>query len=215
MKKKDASGSGDFEDSFSSVPDASSLRLMLTLATQHNIFTDHVEINQAFVQGDLLSGDGHNDKVYISAPPGYPEDLEVCYLLRKPLYGMPSATRVWHKTMSAFLKTQGYTKVGYEESMWMATSNVHQILLVAHIDDFIISCAHRPTLDAFRDALLSRFDGTTDGAILTYLGCEIERGVGRHYYSLPETLCRGHSPHLWLLGISVSCDNASSAHSPL
>jgi hypothetical protein len=47
------------------------------------------------------------------------------------------------------------------------------------------------------------------------LGCEIERGVGRHYYALPETLCRGHSPHLWLLGISVSCDNASSAHSPL
>jgi hypothetical protein len=79
--------------------------------------------------------------------------------------------------MSAFLHTQGCTKVGYEESMWMATSNGHQILLAAHIDDFIISCAHRPTLDAFRNALLARFDGTTDGAIQTYLGCEIERDM--------------------------------------
>ena len=177
MKKKDASGSGDFEDSFSSVPHASGLRLMLALATQHNMFTDHVDISQAFVQGDLLPGDGHNGKVYISAPPGYPEDPEICYLLQKPLYGMPSAARAWHKTMSAFLHTQGCTKVGYEESMWMAKSNGHQILLAAHIDDFIISCAHRPTLDAFRNALLARFDGTTDGAIQTYLGCEIERDM--------------------------------------
>jgi hypothetical protein len=79
--------------------------------------------------------------------------------------------------MSGFLHTQGCTKVGYEESMWQATSNGHQILLASHIDDFIISCAHRPTLDAFRDALLARFDDTTDGAIQTYLGCEIERDM--------------------------------------
>ena len=93
MKKKDASGSGDFEDSFNSVPHASGLRLMLALATQHNMFTDHVDISQAFVQGDLLPGDDHNGKVYISAPPDYPEDPEICYLLQKPLYGMPSAAR--------------------------------------------------------------------------------------------------------------------------
>jgi hypothetical protein len=38
------------------------------------MFTDHVDISQVFLQGDLLTGDGHNDKVYISDPPGYPED---------------------------------------------------------------------------------------------------------------------------------------------
>ncbi len=139
MKKKDASGSGDFEDRFSSVPHASGLSLMLTLDTHHNMFTDHVDIRQAFVQDDLLPGDGHNVKVYISDPPGYPEDPEICYLLQKPLYVMPSAARAWYKTISVFLHTQGCTKVGYEESMWMTTSNDHQILLVEHIDDFIIS----------------------------------------------------------------------------
>ena len=50
-------------------------------------------------------------------------------------------------------------------------------MLAAHIDDFIISCAHRPKLDSFRNALLARFDGTSDGAIQTYLGCEIERDL--------------------------------------
>ncbi len=59
----------------------------------------------------------------------------------------------------------------------MATSNGHQILLAAHINDFIISCAHRPTLDAFRNAYSLVFDGTTDGVIQTYLGREIERDM--------------------------------------
>ena len=37
-----------------------------------------------------------------------------------------------------------------------------------------MSCTHRPTLDKFQNALLSRFDGTSEDAIRTYLGCEIE-----------------------------------------
>ena len=35
-----------------------------------------------------------NGKVYMSAPPGYPEDPDICYLLHKPLYDMPSAAWV-------------------------------------------------------------------------------------------------------------------------
>ena len=133
MMKTDVTGSGGFEDSFSSVPHASDLRIMLALATQHNMFMDHIDISQACCQRDLMPGDAHNGKVYISAPPGYPEDPDICYLLRKPLYGMPSAARAWRTTMSGFLlsgflKSQGCSKVGYEESMWMAVSDGHKIL---------------------------------------------------------------------------------------
>ena len=173
MQKRYTSTSGDFEDSFSSVPHASGLRLM---------FTDHIDISQAFVQGDLLPGDGHNGKVYISAPPGYPEDPDICYLLRKPLYGMQSAGRTWHATMSVFLKSKGCTKVamkkacGYLQRPSKACCYLQRSSNSApvHIDDIIISCAHRPTLDRFRNALLARFDDTRDGVIQTYLGCEIE-----------------------------------------
>jgi len=39
------------------------------------MFTDHVDVSQAFVQGELLPGDGYNGKVHISSPAGYDEDL--------------------------------------------------------------------------------------------------------------------------------------------
>jgi hypothetical protein len=133
------------------------------------MFCDHVDISQAFVQGDLLPGVGFNGKVYISPPPGFTEDDGYIYQLRRPLCGMPSAARAWHATMSAYLKTQGCALVGFERSMWCVTTNGNTILVAAHIDDFIIACADRATLDAFRQGLLARFDGTYEGDVHTYL----------------------------------------------
>jgi hypothetical protein len=65
--------------------------------------------------------------------------------------------------MSEFLKNEGCSKVGYEESMWQVTQNGYNIVLASHIDDFVIVCAHRPTLDSFRSRLLEVFDGTYEG----------------------------------------------------
>jgi len=45
------------------------------------MFTEHVKISQAFVQGKILPGDGHDGKVYISLPPGYDEDPLYVYRL--------------------------------------------------------------------------------------------------------------------------------------
>ena len=85
MRRKDDTGVGDFEDAFSPVPHASGFRTILSLATQHHMLCDHVDISQAFVQGDLLPGDGHNGKVYISPPPGFTKDDGYVYQLRRPL----------------------------------------------------------------------------------------------------------------------------------
>ena len=74
MRRKGEDSVGDYDDAFSPVPAASRFRTILSLATQQNMYTDHVDISQAFGQGELLPGDGHNGKVYISSPPGYDED---------------------------------------------------------------------------------------------------------------------------------------------
>jgi len=107
MRRKSEDSVSDYDDAFIPVPAISRFRTILSLTTHENMFTDHVDISQAFVQGELLPGDGHNGKVYISSPPGYEEDPLYVYRLLKPLYSMPSATRAWHTTMSAFLAKEG------------------------------------------------------------------------------------------------------------
>ena len=95
------------------------MQVVSALATQNNMHCDHVDISQAFVQGDLLPGDGYNGKVYISAPPGYDEDPNYVYQLRRPLYGMPRAARAWHHTMMfrLFIANAKGTFFGMSESL--------------------------------------------------------------------------------------------------
>jgi len=93
MRRKGEDSVSDYTDVFSPVPAVSGFCTILSLAAQQNMFTDQVDISQAFVQGEILPGDGHNGKVYISSPPGYDKDPLYVYLLLEPLYSMPSAAR--------------------------------------------------------------------------------------------------------------------------
>ena len=101
---------------------------------------------------------------------------------------MLSTARAWHTTMSAFLKREGCETVGFEKGMWRVVIDSHRILLGAHIDDFVIACANRPVLDAFRKRLLEAFEGTFEGPLEHYLGCEI----ARDHIAGTTTFCQKH-----------------------
>ena len=78
--------------------------------------------------------------------------------------------------MSAFLQKEACETVGFKKSMWRVVIDGHRILLGAHIDDFVMAslpCANQPVLDAFRKRLLEAFEGTCEGPLEHYLGCEI------------------------------------------
>ena len=165
----------DYADAFSPVPHASGFRTLVALAAANDMEMDQVDISQAFIQGDLLPGDGRRGRVFIAPPPGYPEEENIVWLLKKPLYGMPQSARCWHLTMSKWLKDEGFHTVGYEKSMWCIEKDGQKIIMGSHIDDFIICSTSRDMLDDFRKRLLARFDGTYEGALDHYLGCEIKR----------------------------------------
>ena len=108
--------------------------------------------------------DGYLGNLYISSSPGFSEDPAYWYHLTKSLYDILSVDRALFQTMSTFLKLEDCTKVGYEESMWKTTVHGHDILLTAHIDDFIIASRDQPTLDTFLARILNHFNGPYEGA---------------------------------------------------
>ena len=59
--------------------------------------------------------------------------------------------------------------------------------LWAHIDDFVIACANRQVLDGFRARLLDAFEGTYEGALQHYLGCEVTRDMEKGTTYLSQT----------------------------
>ena len=67
-------------------------------------------------------------------------------------------------------------RTDYTASLYL-DPNGRRILLAARIDDFVLVCADRPTLNIFRIRLLEAFSGTYEGPPSVYLGCKAERDV--------------------------------------
>ena len=90
--------------------------------------------------------------------------------------------------MSAFIhfERKGCETVGFEKSMWKVTIDGYRILLGAHIDDFVLG-TNRQVLDAFRERLLDTCDGTYEGPLEHYLGCEIAHDLVAGTTQLSQT----------------------------
>ena len=169
----------DYEDSFSPTPGMAVGRFMLALAVANDFELHACDIEQAFLQADKLP-EGVNGRYFIQPPPGSPdaENKNIVYEVQRPLYGNPSSPRALHKTLDAYFRSEGFDHVGFEESVWMRPKGGkynEDIYVSAHVDDLLICCKSVGLMTKFKQDLLTRFEGTDDGEVKEYLGCEVIR----------------------------------------
>ncbi len=166
-------------DSFSPTPGLAVGRFMLSLAVANDYELHACDIEQAFVQADKLP-EGVNGRFFIQPPPGSPDanNRDVVYEVCRPLYGNPSSPRALHKTLDAYFMSEGFEHVGFEESVWVQPKGGKygkDIYVSTHVDDCLICCKSTTTMSKFKQELLTRFQGTDEGEVKEYLGCEVIR----------------------------------------
>lgn len=74
------------------------------------------------------------------------------------------------------MKSQGFQQSGFEENVWIRKANdllSHNIFMSVHIDNTLILCADIDTMTKSKQILLLHFDGTDEGEVVSYLGCQI------------------------------------------
>lgn len=164
-------------------PGADLLRILLAHTAQTGRRLCKLDATQAFTQSDELTG----PPIYMRPPPGAESDRDIVWRLRRPLYGLAVAPRYWNRTLVAFLRSQGWVPVvPGEDCLYRLDVEGSTLFLVYHVDDIMLSYLPEDLhlVGRFKQAYLSRFAGTDDGDVTSFVGLEVDAQVGRVSISL-------------------------------
>jgi hypothetical protein len=103
----------DFNDTFAPTLKVMPRRLIFAISARLNLELRHLDIETAFLHGDL------DEEIHMEQPP-YFIDLKHPYnecKLKKSLYGLKQSPRMWHLKLHTYLESIGFTHLQVESNL--------------------------------------------------------------------------------------------------
>ncbi|GKA52735.1 putative RNA-directed DNA polymerase [Tanacetum coccineum] len=124
----------DYEETFSPVVKIVFVRCILSIAVYHNWPLYQLDINNAFLYGDLV------EDVYMSLPDGYFDnsDRRFCKLV-KSLYDLKQALRKWNEKLTSVLLENDFKQSKNDFSLFIKDKNEVFIVLLVYVDAIVIT----------------------------------------------------------------------------
>lgn len=154
-------------------PTASSaaFKVLIQITAQEDLELKHYDVNQAFLQADI---DG---VVFVEQAEGFKvtgkEDWVI--LLNKSLYGLRQAPYLWHKTISEYLASEGFTSSPADACLFVKETGNVKFILLLHVDDFAVAASDGKELNHFYSKLNTRFGVRDEGDLKRFLSYQVVR----------------------------------------
>jgi len=160
----------DFDETFSPVVKIVTVRCLITLAVNNNWPLYQLDVNNAFLYGDLY------EDVYMHLPPGYfPKgDKRVCKL-NKSLYVLKQAPRQWNEKLCNTLLKNNFKQSKSDYSLFIKTDKEVFIALLVYVDDIVITGNNEIEIEKVKSFLKTQFLIKDLGALKYFLGIEVLR----------------------------------------
>ena len=165
----------DYLDTFSPVAKIGTLRLLLAVAAAKQWSITHLDVSNAFLNGDL------DEEIYMKLPQGYEEltgkkvpPNSVCRL-HKSLYGLKQASHQWNHKLSHVITGDGFKQTHSDHSLFVKYVDKVYLVVLVYVDDILIVGNDDDAVERFKTVLKSAFKLRDLGPAKYFLGFEIAR----------------------------------------
>lgn len=161
----------DYDETFSPVVRRETIRILFGLAAKLNLEISHLDVKTAFLNGSL------EETVYMSQPEEFIQkgsENKVC-LLKKAIYGLKQASRMWNKRIHTVLIELGLQQSEHEPCVYFKISDDKVLIVALYVDDFLVFSNSNEAANHLKKELMKQFKMQDLGEARFCLGMKICR----------------------------------------
>jgi len=161
----------DYDETFAPVAKMSTVRTLISCASNFGWPLHQLDVKNAFLHGDL------HEEVYMEIPPGWskPETTGKVCKLKKSLYDLKQSPRAWFDRFKRALCDMGYKQCNGDHTLFYRHSGRRITVLAVYVDDIIITGDDETEIKSLKGNLSKQFDVKGLGQLRYFLGIEIAR----------------------------------------
>ncbi|CAI7802747.1 unnamed protein product [Closterium sp. NIES-53] len=157
----------DFDYTFAPIRRHTSVRILLTIAAAKHLPLRQIDVKNAFLYALV------DATIFVEQPHTYGEgDPRVCRL-KKYLYGIKQAPRLWQQHLHKILLEIGFRQLPYDPGMYRLHFNGDYILLTVYVDDLLYTGTCNKLMDQFEANLAQCINMTINHKVTQFLNLNI------------------------------------------
>lgn len=160
----------DYDEVYAPVAKTTTLRTLLTIAGRRNMVVKHLDIETAYLNGDL------SHEVYLKQPKGYEqENEEHVYKLLKNIYGLKQGAHEWNRKLNDFLILNKFIRSDNDPCLYSKCIGKDWMYLLVYVDDLICVAQSLKEIEHFKADINQHCKIKDLGELKYYLGLQFER----------------------------------------